>query len=341
MKIWVDIATPPQVLFLRPIMRELENRGHELIVTTRQATETVALADRYGLAHTVIGAHGGETFRGKTAAIVGRALRQMWFLRGQKVALAISHSSYSQALAAGFMRLPFVAMTDYEGHPAMRLVCRFARKILVPHVFQKASLVRMGASEQQIEFYNGLKEDVYLSDFVPAPQFLEMLGIPDDRILVTMRPPSEEAAYHPFENRLFDDVLKYVACQPHTFVVLLPRTPKQRQRFAAMRLPNVLMPNGVVDGPNLIYYSDLVIGGGGTMNREARVFGTPVYTLFKGMLGSVDQYLIQSNKMTRIENEDDIPKIGLNKKSPSIFYSQHQGGQTLICEIVDKILEEC
>lgn len=339
MNIWVDIATPPQVLFLRPIMREFERRGHQLVVTTRHATETVALADRYQLVHTVIGAHGGETLAGKAAAILGRSLRLMRFLRGRKVALAVSHSSYSQALAAGVMRLPFVAMTDYEGHPAMRLVCRFARKIIVPHVFQKAALVRLGATERQIEFYSGLKEDVYLSDFEPAPRFLETLGVPDDRVLVTMRPPSEEAAYHPFENRLFDEALKYAACQPNTFVVLLPRTPKQRQRFEALNLPNLLMPNSVVDGPSLIYYSDLVIGGGGTMNREARVFGTPVYTMFKGMLGSVDTYLIQSGQMSRIETEADIPRIRLSKKPQTVFSSQSETGQLLIREIVDKILE--
>jgi len=58
MKIWVDIANSPQVLFMRPIVKELEKRGHSLVITTRRHSGTVALADRYGLSHTVMGAHG-------------------------------------------------------------------------------------------------------------------------------------------------------------------------------------------------------------------------------------------------------------------------------------------
>jgi predicted glycosyltransferase len=338
MKIWVDIATPPQVLFLRPIMEELERRGYELVITTRRATETIALADAYHLSHTVIGAHGGETFIGKGIAIIVRSLRLIWFLRGRGIKLAVSHSSYSQALAAGLMRWRFVALTDYEGHPGMRLVCRFAEKILVPQVFQKENLFRYGASEDQVEFYNGFKEDVYLSDFEPTLDFLKTLGVSDEHILVTMRPPSEEAAYHQFENTLFDEVLKYVAAHPDTFVVLLPRTAKQRQKYESFNLRNVFMPHGILDGPNLVFYSDLVIGGGGTMNREARVFCTPVYTLFQGELGSVDRYLIDTGQMTRIEIREDITRIKICKRTekPSIV---RQNGHHLIEEIVNKILE--
>lgn len=75
MNIWVDIANPPQVLFLRPIIAELEKRGHRLIVTTRKHSETISLADRYALSHKVIGAHGGSSFLGKAIAIVFRAFK--------------------------------------------------------------------------------------------------------------------------------------------------------------------------------------------------------------------------------------------------------------------------
>jgi predicted glycosyltransferase len=42
---------------------------------------------------------------------------------------------------------------------------------------------------------------------------------------------------------------------------------------------------------NLIWYSDLVISGGGTMNREAAALGVPVYSIFLGKSGAVDRYL--------------------------------------------------
>jgi len=82
-----------------------------------------------------------------------------------------------------------------------------------------------------------------------------------------------------------------------------------------MHPANVLIPREVLDGLNLIYYSDLVIEAGGTKNRETTVFGTPVYTIFKGRLGSVDQYLIESGKIVRIEDSSGIFKIDYCKNT--------------------------
>lgn len=341
MKIWIDMATAPQVLLLCPIIGELQKRGYELFVTTRHSTETVALADRRGLLHTTVGFHGGGTLIGKGGAIVLRAIRLIWLLKRQDFSVAISHSSYSQALAAGLMRIPFVALTDYEGHPGMRIVCRVAKRILVPHVFSKENLYRLGASEDQVKSYNGLKEDVYLAAFTPDPMFLEEEGIPADRILVTMRPASEVAAYHQFRNPLFDEVINYVSSNENTFTVILPRTAKQRQRYKALGLSNVLIPDHVLDGPNLIYYSDLVVGAGGTVNREATVLGTPVYTMFKGGLGSVDQHLIRSGKMVRIEDSTDFSKIEICKKPQAPSVSRREGQDDLVNEVIDEILEVC
>lgn len=338
MKIWVDLATPPHVLFFRPIIAEFKRRGCEVIITTRHSTETVPLADKYGLAHTPIGAHGGGSLAGKGAAIVWRALKLVWFLRREKITVAVSHGSYSQALAGALMRVPVVALTDYEGHPGGPIVCRVARKMLVPHVFDKERLYRNGTPAERVDTYNGLKEDVYLSDFKPDPAFLERVGIPPDKILVTMRPASEVAAYHQFENPLFEEVLQYISQQPDTFTVVLPRTADQRQKYEARRLSNVLMPDQVLDGPNLIYYSDLVVGAGGTMNREAKALGTPVYNMFKGELGSVDRYLINLGKMVRIEDISDIDKIKICKKSKNGQGAGQNGHNGLVHEIVDKIL---
>ena len=108
MNIWVDIANPPQVLFLRPIIAELTKRGHRLIVTTRRHSESISLADRYGLSHKVIGVHGGGTLIGKGAAIVSRALSSVWYLRRQGISLAVGSSSYSQAIAAKWMNIPYL-----------------------------------------------------------------------------------------------------------------------------------------------------------------------------------------------------------------------------------------
>jgi hypothetical protein len=338
MNIWVDIANPPQVLFMRPIIAELEKRAHRLIVTTRRHSEAISLADRYGLTHKVIGAHGGSTLIGKGGAIVFRALSSVWYLRHQNISLAVSSSSYSQAIAAKWLNIPLITFNDYEGNPGLNIICRVAEKILVPNVFSRQNLYAYGASEDQIEFYNGLKENVYLSDFVPDPMFLESAGIPKDKILVTMRPASEVSAYHQFENPLFEEALNYIARHDNTIIILLPRNPEQRQKYESLGLANVIFPNGVLDGPNLVYYSDLIVGAGGTMNREAVVLGSPVYSLFMGRLGSVDRHLIDSGKLIWIKDSPDIQRIKIAKKN-NLENKHQQISQNLVTEIVNKILE--
>ena len=47
--------------------------------------------------------------------------------------------------------------------------------------------------------------------------------------------------------------------------------------------------------------ADLVVSAGGTMNREAVVLGTPVYTTFAGRLGGVDEQLLRDGRLRRLE----------------------------------------
>ena len=46
-----------------------------------------------------------------------------------------------------------------------------------------------------------------------------------------------------------------------------------------------MVPEHAVDGHSLVAGADLVVSAGGTMNREAVVLGTPVYTTFAGTDG--------------------------------------------------------
>jgi uncharacterized protein len=337
MKVWVDLATAPQVLFMQPLIAEMRRRGHEVLITIRDFTETIVLADHCGLDYTPIGVHGGKTMFGKIAAIIERSTCLARLVRHQHVSLAVSHGSIGQAIAAAWLHIPMVALGDYEGQPGAHIVCRIARKIIVPDVFSKANLHRYGATDAKIVSYSGIKEQVYLASFIPDPAFRDRLGIPVKDIVATMRPPSLVSAYHRFKNTVFDETLSYVAGHAHTVVVLLPRGVEQRREYAGLGLSNVIIPSEVVDGPQLVYSSDLVVGAGGTMNREATVLGTPVYTQFQGLSGSVDEYLIEQGKMMRVVDRIDIPSIKVCKKRPLCGQPWRQSAD-LVCEAVNKIL---
>ena len=72
---------------------------------------------------------------------------------------------------------------------------------------------------------------------------------------------------------------------------------------------NFLIPTHAEDGLNLIWNSDLVISGGGTMNREAAALGVPVYSIFRGKIGAVDRYLADQGRLTLLKSVEDLKKI--------------------------------
>jgi predicted glycosyltransferase len=93
--------------------------------------------------------------------------------------------------------------------------------------------------------------------------------------------------------------------------VLLPRTPKQEAELRQARPDlfasnRIIVPKHAVDGLDLIWYSDVVISGGGTMNREAAALGVPVYSLFRGTMGAVDKHLAETGKLVLLESERDV-----------------------------------
>jgi uncharacterized protein len=66
------------------------------------------------------------------------------------------------------------------------------------------------------------------------------------------------------------------------------------------------IPGRIVNGLNLIWHSDFVISAGGTMNREAAALGVPVYSVFRGRIGSVDQYLANRGRLVLLESVEDV-----------------------------------
>jgi predicted glycosyltransferase len=52
------------------------------------------------------------------------------------------------------------------------------------------------------------------------------------------------------------------------------------------------------------------------MNREAVALGTPVYTIFEGRLGAVDEGLIQDGRLKRLESADQVQLVKRDGSSP-------------------------
>jgi predicted glycosyltransferase len=279
----------------------------------------------------VMGKHLGKNKIMKILGTLSRTVQLLVHAKKRKPSLALSMGSRSQLMAASILRLPYIAITDYEH--AQRLFFSKPTIWLIPEVLNTPE---SWFHESKVIPYPGIKEDVYVPYFKPDPALLRDLHIRASDILVTIRPPATEAHYHnPESEVLFVKAVEYLSAKPDLQMIILPRSESQREWIrrewtSLCDTGKIHMPSAVVDGLNLIWHSDLVISGGGTMNREAAALNVPVYSIFRGKIGAVDDYLSKDGRLSMIESIDDIEKkIILRKRFPSSFENGNRENRAL------------
>ena len=306
-KVWVDIDNSPHVPFFLPIIKELEARGAEVVLTARDIYQVCELLEFFKLPCKVIGGHYGKNKIFKVLGNCMRAAQLIPVAARQRPSVALSHGSRAQVLACKALGIPTIMMHDYEHSTKTGFV--EPDWTFMPNVIPDGLMSKQSGRTLK---YPGLKEDVYVPRFRPDSSVLKVLGISPASLLVTLRPPATEAHYHnPEAELLFAETLRMLAETPNTRAVALPRNGKQgaelRKQWAELIASgHLIIPETPVDGLNLIWFSDLVVSGGGTMNREAAALGVPVYSVFRGKIGAVDKYLAESGRLTMLESVKDV-----------------------------------
>lgn len=307
-KIWVDLDNSPHVPFFRPIIERLRKRNYEVLVTGRDAYQVRELVEFYGLSANIVGRHYGKHKIWKVLGTLWRALELARVIRKEKPDLAICHGSRGLLLASTLLRIPSVILSDYEFATEIPFIK--PTWLMTPSVISETQN-GIGVQEKTIR-YPGIKEDVYLGTFQPDRTLRKRLKIGANDLLITVRPPATEAHYHnPEADKLLTEVLNRCVKEDGIRILLLPRNNRQERELRVawtehIATGKILIPEHVEDGLNLIWNSDLVISGGGTMNREAAAMGVPVYSIFRGKIGAVDDYLVSEGRLVLLASTDDV-----------------------------------
>ena len=297
-------------------MKELERRGCAVQVTARDFGQTFPLLRLHGLAFKPVGRHAGRNLLRKGLELLSRSFRLWSFAGRQGFDVALSCGARASVLPARALQIPLVTLIDYE-HVFAYPFRKWARRILVPEVIPDEELCRLGFDLRRVRKFPGLKEELYVFDFQPDRTSLEASGIDLSRTLVVLRPPATMAHYHsPKSEELFWAVLQNLLRHSDVQTVLVPRTQSQWTSIAERVGPsrNLIIPKKVLHGPNLLWHADVVIGGGGTMNREAVCLGVPAYSFFAGPLGAVDRCLMQQGKLSLLRSASQVEEIRLHKR---------------------------
>jgi uncharacterized protein len=315
-RVWVDLTNPAHVVVLRPLVELLEAGGHEVTLTARPLSHTTELLDDWGHPYTAIGHHGGAGRVGKGFAAVSRTAQAFGFARGKGFDYGLAHGSTDLPPVGRLLGISNTTMFDYEwARLQHELNCRLATRVLVPDAIPAERVERYGARPPKLVRYPGLKEEYYLSSFEPDESVPAELGVDPKRILAVVRTAPSYALYlGGSENELLPRVLRRLLDQ-EAQVVVLARTDEQREKLRELDAA-LIVPERAVDGRSLAALADLVVSAGGTMIREAAVLGTPVWSIFEGRPGAVDEQLEREGRVRFLRDPAELVVAKATERRP-------------------------
>lgn len=319
MKIWIDIVNAPHVRFFHSIIRYLEDQGEEVFITARRFGDVHRLLDLFDIEYHMVGWH-GVTLEEKLIRSTHRAYELSQLISREKPDVAVSKHSIELPRVSYGLKIPSVFVLDNEhAIAANKLTLPLCDKIILPEVIKPESVVKCGADPETLLPYNGTSEITHLVDFDYNPDIFSDLKLDlEKEKTILMRPEPALASYLDADCR--KTVLSPIveALEDQANILVIPRFREQQEIFEDDDKITLIKPP--VDTFSLMKACDLVIGAGGTMNREAALLGTPVISCYPGTLLSVDAYYINNGLMKRSTYPGEIVDMArelLNDNHPT------------------------
>lgn len=264
MRIVVDINHPGHVHMFKNFIWEMQKRGHEVLITATEKDVAFKLLDNYGFNYINLGSYGKSLIE-KLVNIPILDLKMYLKVKKFNPDIFIGLGSIRAAHASFLLRKKCIILEDTEhSTEQIKLYLPFATAVCTPSCF-KSNL-----GKKQIR-YNGYHELAYLHPnyFTPNPKVLSELGLSKNDPYIVMRFVSWEASHDigqygiQDEIKLVNELEKYGRVLITSEKELNPILEKYKIRVSPEKLHD------------LLYYSLLCIGDGGTTASECAVLGTP------------------------------------------------------------------
>ena len=337
--IWFALTNVPHVNFLLPIIQKYEQE-FDMVFTVRDFAETISLFEkRIGKPYVLIGDHkGGSKFR-KVLGLLSQIFNL--YRNIPDFDIKISVGGMSSSPVAWSKRKLSVTFDDNETSPNW-MYAPFTDLAFWPKVIDKKCLNKQFFKKNLYQ-YNGYKEDFYLANYQPNPDFLNQLPFEH---YVVVRPENIKASYVEGRQSIVPELLKALDAKGYN-ILFLPRY--ESDRDYAQGIKNIYIPKDAVNGLDACYYADAILTGAGTMAREAACLGVPSVSFFAGVhLLTVDQSLVDARKMFYSRDVQDIMQYLETAKGN--FYVERGGGivglerckqvQQEILNVLDKKIRE-
>ncbi|MHA1470642.1 MAG: DUF354 domain-containing protein [Candidatus Asgardarchaeia archaeon] len=304
-KVWIDILTPKQVLFFSKIAEKLNERKIEVIFTTREYREVLDLLKLKNIDATVIGKHGGKDLKSKLIQSAERILNLTEWVSKIKPDVALSFSSPEASRVAFGLGIPHFAVND-SPHSIFvaKLSLPLSTKLFASRYISVRKWVRYGISIRDIITYNAIDQAAWLKEFKPDRRVLDTIGLLEDKPILTIREAETWASYYPENETIITSIIrKLIKTFNYAQIVIVPRYQEQVIAFKKMfNLRNVFVLDRIVDTTSLLYFTDVFIGSGGTMNGEAALLGVPNISTYPNITLDINKFLIKEGLLVKTRN---------------------------------------
>jgi len=316
--IWIDILTPKQGNLFSVLSRSLAKQGYKLVLTTRLYREVNQILEAHGLRASIIGEHGGAGTEEKLLASAERVAKLAKFIDQRKPDVALSFSSPEAARVAFGLGIPHLCISDSPHAEAVsKLAIPLSERLFTPAVIPKKEWLGYGISAAKIVQYDALDPIVWLRNFRPDRRILVKDGIKSRRKLVTVRLEESSAAYLLARKRersmnTVSAIREMLRKELEADIVALPRYDYQAEILRREFKREVVIPKTLVNGPNLLSFSSVFIGGGGTMTTEAAMLGVPSISCFPDKPTIIEEFLVSLGLVVRETDPVRIAKRAMN-----------------------------
>lgn len=335
-KLWIDMINPSDVQFFNPLLKDLYE--YEILSTTRDRAETVALANYFQINNKVVGKDYNHLIK-KTLSMISRTLDLSFIAPRFDYSLSfenamsvfVSKSRRKKSIVYCDNDLKFIqkksSIQDFE--TKLKSLADFT---IVPEVCYDN--FKIYYDESKLISFDGIKEDIYIADYVPDNAFLD--NLPFENFIV-IRPEALSSIYVKDKKSIVPELLSAFT-RENINIVYIPRDEGDAQYAEDT---SAFIPKKALNGLDLCYYADAILTGSGTLAREAACMGTTSVSFFpSNVLLSPDQYLVDKGKIFHSRDVERIVDYVISSKNHhKLDFSESKKAKNSVVTMTKEILE--
>jgi len=310
MRIIIDILTPKHCRLFSGLAERLRKKGHKVWFTSREYREVNGLMELMGIEARIVGRHGGKELKNKLMASADRTKELIPIFDEFDPDVSISLSPEMARTSFG-LGVPHICVNDSPHAEAVaRLTVPLSTKLLSPWIIPKEVWAGFGVTYEDIVQYRALDPWAWIKDLKPDRNILDELGLDPEKPIITFRTAETFAAYLLGISTKGKTILDFIGgllkLEGAPQIVVVPRYIEQISDLEKTYEGEITLCRSIVDGPSLLYHSDIFVGMGGTMSAEAALLGVPTFSAYPAESFIIEKYLIDQGL---IDKETDSGKL--------------------------------